>query len=296
MSYIHCIITRFSFRFRKTDLVDQLLAPERLDHRFKIFETFCLPSILNQDNPQFYWIIVIDPLLPQRYISRLEEIASKHEKSETYAKKGPRQFIFHKWNWDIDKLENIDWLLKYFEKKPKFLITTRLDDDDALSKNFIKTIQSNLTSKEPTDKINSFRYLSYSNGYHYYTAGNKLKIARNPMIALGLSLITRVDKYPMSVYLGNHTQIPKYLKQPEKHKKMLQLYRKNSDLPVTFQQVKTRLRIIRDTEPMWVRTIHGFNIQPTLQKHALKHRNAEVNQKIKTILNDRFCLLATLDL
>lgn len=290
MSYIHCIVTRFSFRFRKDALINDLLSPERLDTRVKIFKTYCLPSILNQNCKKFYWILIIDPLLPIKYRNQLQELIDAHYDSEQYATKGPRRIWLHTWDWDKHKLERIDWILKYFdqEKLPKFMITTRLDDDDALISNFIQTIQGHLKTKEKGKKIHTFKYISYCVGYHYYVDKNTLRMTQNSMIALGLSLITRVDLYPMCAYLGNHTKIPKYLRKPELHPRMHQLYKRNGDLPVNPKVAMSRLEIIRTAPPVWLRTVHNFNLQSNLKKQMAKRVNQKTVTKIKEILKNKF--------
>src|SRR5579871_1288014 len=60
LNYHHVIITRFSYRFRKDMPIGHLFDEKRLLRRFQLFESFCLPSILSQINPNFYWIIVVD--------------------------------------------------------------------------------------------------------------------------------------------------------------------------------------------------------------------------------------------
>jgi Putative rhamnosyl transferase len=285
---LHVIITRFSYRFRKDDLVDKLLNPARLDHRIDIFKQYCFPSIINQNIGNFYWILIVDPLLPVKYRQKLQELIDNHKK--TSLNKGPRDIWLHNWDWDINKLENIDWILNYFDNKPKYLITTRLDDDDALSYDFIKMVQHNLK----LDDTVPFKYFSYSIGWHFYTNRNVLKQSRNPMIALGLSLITDINKYPICVYLGNHTRIPRYLKTPDSHSKLFALYKRNGDLPTSIQQVQKRLCVVKMGEPMWLRTIHGFNLQPNLKQHNKRFNpqkpKVPIQYKIRHVLNDKFHL------
>ena len=47
----HVVIIRFSVDMNRTEFankLESLLSEERLDYRFKLFETYCLPSLLQQ--------------------------------------------------------------------------------------------------------------------------------------------------------------------------------------------------------------------------------------------------------
>jgi len=292
MSSCHCIITRFSYRFRKTDPTDKLLSDKRLDERIKLHEKFCYSSIVNQLNPNFYWILIIDPLLPEKYRSQLEELIQRHKKSENYQKKGPREIWLHTWDWDQNNLGKLDWVFPYFDQlsqkngnnweKPKYFVTTRLDDDDSLVETFVDQVKTQVR-KRPF--IKGFRYLSFSVGYHYYVGHSSLRMTRLPMIALGLTLVAEISKYPLCVYMGSHTRIPTYIKDPNRHATMLEYYKKNKDLPVNRRQIMDRLFVIRGGTPVWIRNVHEFNLQKNITKHYSKKQN---HVKIKEILSKQF--------
>lgn len=304
MSYSHCIITRFSFRFRKDDPHLPLLSEERMEERLRIFEHYCFPSIIHQTNPNFYWILIIDPLLPDKYREALERLIHDFKNSDLYQTHGPREIWIHIWDWD-NKLGQIDWILPYFEKywikmqklslngeamenvdlnwiPPKYLVTTRLDDDDSLVFNFTDIVKSQLTR---TPKVKDFRYLSFCVGYYYYSNNKTLRMTKSPMIALGLTLITVIDKYPLCVYLGSHTKIPNFIKKPELNKIMNQYHQKNRDGPITRTKVMDRLYVIRSGPPIYVRNVHDFNLQKNITRHRIKNQNLN---KVKDILKKKF--------
>src|SRR4051812_793289 len=43
-----------------------------LAHRFNLFETFCLPSVLAQTQKDFFWILDVDERTPATWLARLE--------------------------------------------------------------------------------------------------------------------------------------------------------------------------------------------------------------------------------
>lgn len=299
MTTKHCIITRFSFRFRPDLPTEPLLSEERLRERIRLFRKFCYPSIANQTNKRFYWILIIDPLLPIQFKEELESIAKDHEKTIEYQKKGPRKIWIHTWDWENHKLDSLDWVMPYFETlhrtnndtatpwtPPKYFITTRLDDDDCLVSNFIDMVHNHMKQKPP---VNGFRYLSYGVGYYHYVNQKSIRMNRLPLIALGLTLITETAKYPMTAYLGNHTRIASYVKDPTRHARFLSYYKKNKDLPTNQRQIQDRLKIFRSGPAIWIRNIHGFNLQKNIGRMINKNQqNNKGQEKVKQILNKQF--------
>lgn len=335
MSYLHCIITRFSFRFKEDDSIDRLLSDERLTERVRLFEKYCYSSIINQTNPNFYWIIIIDPLLPEEYVDQLTELIERHRESEEYIKRGPREIWLHRWDWQVttgEKLGRIDWILEYFRelhrvkhglpepeegaierqvvsakeqengaqvakvkvemvdpelewKPPKYLITTRLDDDDCLVDTFINLVRKQIRQAP----IHGLRYFSFSVGYQHYVQKHALRLYRLPMIALGLTLVAEIDKYPICAYMGSHTQIPNYLKDPRKHKRMHKYYKQNRDLlsntATIRKQVADRLWVIRTGGPVWVRNVHDFNLQKNIGRSTGRQQDST---KVRQVMKDRF--------
>lgn len=294
MSYQHCIITRFSYRFRQNDPILPLLSPERLTERIRIFGEYCFPSITNQIEKNFSWIIIIDPLLPDEIKLKLEKLILDFKQSALYQTRGPRNIWLHIWDWDTQNLGKIDWILPYFQainydsqsvdNAIIYLITTRLDDDDSLHEKFTQLIKSQLYNRKRP--IKDFRYISFCNGYYYYSNPSALKRSRIPMIALGLTLITKIERYPLCVYMGNHTKIPIYVKKPETHKLMHSYAKKNKDMNITKQKIMERILVIRGGDAMYLRHVHDFN----LQKNILKRRtNKKQDQaKIRDILYHKF--------
>jgi hypothetical protein len=298
MSFLHVILTRFSFRFKPTDPTDKLLATDRLDERIAMFEKFCYSSITNQTSRDFYWIIIIDPLLPEKYVEILNNLILRHKSSEKYPTHGPREIWLNKWDWQIDgqpvstghKLGRIDWILEYFKglgmAVPKYMITTRLDDDDCLVDTYISLAQADL-KKTP---INGFRYISFSVGYQHYINKKFLRKYKLPMIALGLTLITDINKYPMCVYLGCHTHIHGYLRDPKKHPDLYKMYLKNKEYPSSTilqrKQINDRLRIVRNGGPVWVRNVHDFNLQKNIGRNTGGRQQSFA--EIKQIMKSRF--------
>ena len=71
-SFEHLIITRFNLNLYARDKHDAPTRTERwLEHRFEIFERYCLPSVAAQTNPNFRWLCLFDAATPAAYRRRI---------------------------------------------------------------------------------------------------------------------------------------------------------------------------------------------------------------------------------
>jgi len=259
IDYEHIIITRFSYRFKKDMPIGELFSHKRLQRRFQLFETFCLPSVLSQVNPNFYWIIIIDAELPTEYVDRLWKSIAKFYGSNKYSKFGPRQIFVHRWDWTCT-LTELTWIEKYIQFHKRYLITTRLDDDDSICREFTNIMAQYLRE----NKIRGLKLLSLSNGYYWYNqpkvAYGIFKQTNKPWIAIGLSLITERSKFPMTVYFGNHTKLTGYLRNWQDHR-TLKKYVEKSKENITPKTYVNYFEVIRRTKPIYIRSVHDHNLQ-----------------------------------
>lgn len=130
----HYLITRFNLRSRDwhhTRLGEEVLTENWLKKRFAIFEKYCLPSVINQSNQNFKWCVFFDVDTPGFYKKRIDRF--KKQQSNFFP-------VY------IEDMESLNRSLIAFIEKTitgfPFLITTRLDNDDILHRDFIETIQS----------------------------------------------------------------------------------------------------------------------------------------------------------
>ena len=110
----HILITRFSYRGNNLDRKkgQDPLDKKNLDHRFGLFEIACLPSILNQKNQDFTWVLVVDPELPSKYRNRLQKLISP--KKESYLVNFRPGLV----------ICNLTWLKPWINDTTKYVVTT----------------------------------------------------------------------------------------------------------------------------------------------------------------------------
>ena len=123
-SICHVVITPFLVRSHSLRLPSEQWCRERVD----LFNSFCLPSVASQTCGAFDWLIFIDYESPdwlKRYLRSLNgvahesiiEIGGALSSSEVRQALGRRQSAGH-------------------------LLTSRLDNDDALGRSFVHTLQT----------------------------------------------------------------------------------------------------------------------------------------------------------
>ena len=175
----HLILTRFNVR------IEQNAPPSRdwLEHRFDLFERFCLPSVHSQTNANFDWVVFCHPGMPVALLERMEALREW---------KAFRPIYFYSVFDQAMVRAAISELVHGFSH----LITTRLDNDDAVSRTFIETIQKHFTGQD-------FEFLNFTNGYIWQQgtvySGQHWS---NPFI----SLVERAENYA-TVYCGNHMDL-----------------------------------------------------------------------------------------
>ncbi len=183
----HYIITRFNLRGdpgRPSPALDS----DWLNMRLDLFEKFCLPTVRAQTRTDFSWLWLFDVETPGEVRARIERMASTWEPIrplflEPGKPQGGRRAV-----------------LMAMDSAPDLLVTTRLDNDDGLARNFVETIRKHSDVDEAT-------VLEFPAGY-IWNAG-KLYRDWQPRNAFGtLVEPMRGDaNYPFhTIYKGSHSE------------------------------------------------------------------------------------------
>lgn len=156
----HFILTRFNLLLWQKDKTGcKVRTIEWLEHRFNLFEQYCLPSLCNQTCQHFEWIILFDSSTPDEYKARIVQWKSKCPQLIPVFVQPEEGRYFA----SIFKQEVVKRL-----KNSSKVITTYLDNDDALDNRFIE----NLQARAQTASVGQF--INYADGYQYYTDYNYL--------------------------------------------------------------------------------------------------------------------------
>jgi len=201
--YQHFILIRFSLAFVHNNMngIDVVLDENRLKTRFDLFERFCLPSLIHQKKKTNVLVLIkITNNLPIHWKERLYSLIKNYNHIKIQE--------FDAFNSSYKYALSNESLKPYINQNTKLLLTTRLDDDDALHRIFTHHVR-----RFAKNKYNN-KIISYPNGFQYHT-NNKLFHKRNyPRIALGLTLVQKINnkKFINGVYSKEHTKWHKYTK------------------------------------------------------------------------------------
>ena len=152
----HFILTRFNLLiFNKNKKEESVRTIKWLEHRFALFETYCLPSIKNQTCQDFEWIVLFDSTTPERFKKKVVEYQKICPQFiPVYVEPENGRFFAQIFRREIVKRLNA-----------KRVLTTYLDNDDALNARFVDELHSRVAEKE----VGTFFY--YDEGFQYFTEG-----------------------------------------------------------------------------------------------------------------------------
>ncbi len=150
----HFLITRFNLKLKEWQTTKQgesVVSEIWLTHRFELFKTYCLPSVKQQTNQNFKWLVCFDSETPAIFKNEIDLIAKSYSNFKPLYIDGFTEALT-----TISKVIN-----SYLTVSDIHIITTRLDNDDALHKTFIDTIQESFKAQDSyiIDVCNGFQYI-----------------------------------------------------------------------------------------------------------------------------------------
>lgn len=188
-TFVHYLITRFSVNFGGMN-TKNVFEPKRLDEHIELFVRMCYPSVVNQTNKNFTWLIVIDRNLPMPYQNKLANII----------KDSPVKIKVVMWN-NKYQFGQLNWIP--MDKIRKYIITTRIDDDDAIHPQLIEMIQKYYY----TIQIKHCKFITFQKGLQFFANNGVFKELIRPMIAIGLTLISNINTFPYNIHQFDHMKI-----------------------------------------------------------------------------------------
>jgi hypothetical protein len=207
----HFLLTRFNVKIGFGG--EERAAPdlEWLEHRFRLFDDFCFPSVRAQTNQDFKWLVFFDVDTPQSVKERLASYAAWENFTPCYLE-----------YYSTQKLSRA--ISDHIDDRAGHLITTRVDNDDALGVDYVQTVQNSFAAQD-------LEFINIVNGYIFFE--NKLYSTRHPSNTF-ISLIEKADD-PKTVYCQRHG---------------------------VLSSVGSVRQI--ETEPLWLQVLHERNALPRL--------------------------------
>lgn len=188
--FLHFLITRFNVRLnflgangRDPDVFrnDKAWLHDRID----LFETFCVPSVCAQLCPSFVWLILIDGTTPNSVVKRLSDCL---------------RCLPCRWELIKTKEHFLESVRDYLDAQcaaVQYILTSRVDSDDAIDQKFISTIQEQFDGQE-------FAFFSFPNGYTFERATGHLRRLWFPENQFPTLIERAADRRVRTVYCRNH--------------------------------------------------------------------------------------------
>lgn len=155
---VHLILTRFNCRF-----IDGGFStgnqPGWLEHRFGLFERYCLPTLKAQTSQNFEWFLYFDTQTPPVFLDRAKALLAGYPHFHI------RLVDVYSGAWMLADLAD------HLGTRCDWLLTTRLDNDDGLNARFVESLQKHA-------KPGSSEVLNFSNGV--VLSDGRIYISRQP--------------------------------------------------------------------------------------------------------------------
>ncbi|MGY6410416.1 MAG: glycosyltransferase [Alkalilacustris sp.] len=142
--FTHILMTRFNLATPGRELAIRT-QPGWLAGRFELFERYCLPSVAAQRTRDFHWIILFDIDTPQPFKDRIEALRAVFPFTPYYTPMFPES------GWP-------DSVRQSFDLDRPLLLTTRLDNDDALAADFVERLHRAVTDAGCAPGAYNFRH------------------------------------------------------------------------------------------------------------------------------------------
>jgi len=139
---IHLLVSRFACGTK------DFITKEWVDYRLDLLEKYCYPSIVNQTNKNFKWLVFST------------ECNINEEQTERINKLEMMNHILLKKGYGY--VHAVQDEAKKIKDTTDILVTSRVDCDDALGKHFIENIQNNINKKEDTFVLNFPKGIEYN--------------------------------------------------------------------------------------------------------------------------------------
>jgi len=207
MEFEHFVLTRFNVRTSREQ--PGIGCNSRwLSRRFELFEQFCYPSMRAQTVQEFRWLVFFDCSTPTDFVTRIEEIAASW-----------KNFIpVFTDDMSVDTVRAS--IARQNAGGTPYLITTRLDNDDAVRVDFLEQVQEQFSGQDRV-VVNFMNGLVWKNGRIYSH--------RDPSNAFA-SMI-EANRGPLTVWCRQHPRL---------------------------SEIAPILQIHGD--PAWLQVIHGTNV------------------------------------
>ena len=242
------------------DRMEFLYAPDRMEDRFRHFETLCLPGLMAQTDPDFTFVILVGDTLPDRYRARLDGLIAAFPQAKIVARP-PRPH--RKICQEVINAERGDLSAPCLQ--------FRHDDDDAVAVTFVQRLRQAADDCEGLVRNNALVGFDFNRGFVTTAAADGIR-AREELepywgVALGMAVQAghkltimnfmhrRLPRFMPTVTL---TDTPMYIRGHNDHNDSRQSERRPAaELPLLDQDTRRLFRETFAIDDAKVRSVFG---------------------------------------
>ena len=222
-NYQHYILSKFNLPSGKSHKKPH---QKWINMYYRLFDAYCYPSVIKQTHKNFRWLIAFDETtIDKAWVESHKKIIP------LYINDFSKSFKQHCREYIRSHCENV----------VKYLITTRLDVDDSLHEDFIKTVHIDLKNHDSNYLVVSL--------VHGLTRNVKTNKSKEWTMYYANPFITLLEKLDDSVGIQTVRCC--------KHVRMMKVNR------FDLSYVNTKV-------PMWIQNIHGWNASNVMRGKAVK--------------------------
>lgn len=180
----HLLITRFNLKNPDWELTknnENLLDDSWMSERIALFKNYCFPSVINQSNKNFRWLLFFDVSTSAKFKTQIETLVANEKNIEVFYINGMPSF-----NTSI-----LNYIKDNASSKP-YIITSRLDNDDCISRFFIDEVQKQFNQQD-------FMAIDFIEGYTLQVEPEILLGKKEHIFNPFISLIEK-NKNPKTVW------------------------------------------------------------------------------------------------
>lgn len=178
-----------------------LFEPARLERRFHLFRSLCLPSLLAQRDGDFTCIFLIGEAMPKSARQHLADLVAPLKDARIHAEP-PRH------HYPVQKAAFGTVPQTGFSHRTTF----RLDDDDAVDLDYIARLKRVSTNLRPFCSDETPVAIAFNRGFYVSLSpeGNEVfdAVERAPL-SVGTALMTPAG-HPDNIYARNHRFLPQF--------------------------------------------------------------------------------------
>ncbi|MFC4217273.1 glycosyltransferase [Pseudophaeobacter arcticus] len=214
--------TYYSERFSNLkQTARHLFNPDRMELRFSVFENLCLPSLVQQTDPNFDLVVLTAQSMPELYLNRLGDLLGPHANIHLRPVGTRNHYRLLKQGYDSVPSNDASHRILF-----------RLDDDDAVDLDFVRRTRRLATGLLPLQPADSSFVIAHNRGFYLQATPEGPEVfdaIEQAPLSAGTALVTPVGS-GANPYKFNHRKLARHFN----------LY---SDMQV----------------PAYIRTIHGDN-------------------------------------